>query len=48
MRSVLDSQVGFVITAELRATLEQLAEQEQRTLSQMIRILLTEALDARS
>lgn len=48
MPPVLDTQVGLVISTELRATLEQLAEQEQRTLSQVIRILLIEALEARN
>ena len=39
--------ISFRPTDEMRQRLERLADQEQRTLSNMVRLLLSEALRAR-
>ena len=40
-----DTQIWFRIDTATRKHLERLADQEQRTLSNMVRLLLTQALE---
>jgi hypothetical protein len=47
MRDMLQENVTFRLSAELVAQVDELAADEKRTRSQMIRVLLEEALEAR-